>query len=149
MTVWRSRKRSRPILCITRQIWTSAKCRNSSHVNCMSVSRGNGHGPKWWDLLNNPFTYREPYCRSAQRLLVSKATFKIAVVPRKGAYPVLPSYLLVPADATTTTPLFQRIAQRPRDDSDLHWKEKYNDEQIPWFNRPPFSNVRCRCVFFC
>jgi hypothetical protein len=39
---------------LSSQIVTSAACRNSSHVNCMSALRDNGHGPKWATCLIPP-----------------------------------------------------------------------------------------------
>jgi hypothetical protein len=41
----------------TSKIWTSGKCRNSSHVNCMSGSWDNGHDPKWWDQNHEKFLF--------------------------------------------------------------------------------------------
>jgi hypothetical protein len=38
----------------TSKIWTSATCRNSSHVNCMCGTRDNVLQPNPWDPVNHP-----------------------------------------------------------------------------------------------
>jgi hypothetical protein len=40
--------------CKTSQMWNSATCRKSSHVNCMSGSRDNFFQPNRWDPGNTP-----------------------------------------------------------------------------------------------